>query len=448
MTGRPRRPGSARRLVAVTAFVASLLVTLTVGVARSLPAKVAECASDNKITLATGSDVSAGSFRRDLIQQWNRRPNVVPAELVEIADYTDKERAEMAASAQSGSCRYDIYVVDVAWTAEFAANGYLQEIPAKILESVGPFLPNMLETGRFDGRQYAVPFAADAPLLYRRRDLPLPGTPQRLAELGRRHGYTGQFADYEGGSVNLQETILSYGAKIVEGDEVVLDRPGNREKALSALTAWNTVLNDLGSPTDLREESSLQAFRKRPGYMRNWPFAFPRLIMDPSMRDDEGPIFTVSPLPGVGVLGGFNLAVAARSPDPTAAHDLIRFLVSAESQRDLLACGGYLPVLPAVYDAYRADPRCGRPEAATDPDLEIPREALQEFADAIAVAVRNTVPRPRAAHYITFSEVFRSCAHQVVSGALPPQELDFDRYGEALREAMAGRRTAKDMCRG
>ncbi|PZG49791.1 hypothetical protein C1I98_11440 [Spongiactinospora gelatinilytica] len=65
---------------------------------------------------------------------------------------------------------------------------------------------------------------------------------------------------------------------------------------------------------------------------------------------------------------------------------------------------------------------------------------MSEFADAIQRAVRNTKTRPPSIHYATFSEVFRTCTRDVILGKLSPDDLDFDRFADALRAALDGRR--------
>ncbi|GGL02795.1 extracellular solute-binding protein [Planomonospora parontospora] len=477
---RPPRP--LRPRVALAGFCTGFLVVAVFGFApyRASTDEARACATDGELTIATGSDVSTGSFRRDLIEEWNRREGAMKAKLVEISSSTDEERAEMAAAAQSQSCAYDILVLDVAWTAEFARNGHLRPVALDAGRSAA-FLDKPLDSTEVDGVRYALPFATDAPLLFRQAGLPLPTAPGQLVRLAAEHGYAGQFDDYEGGTVNLLEAVLSGGAEVMEGDRVVLDAPENAGKAKGALTAWHAMLSRqtwTDGARSLREESSLQGFRsRRAGYLRNWPFAFHRLASDPSMRDGKNLRFAMSALPGPGVLGGFNLAVTRRSPDHEQAERLIAFLTTAEAQKKLFACGGYPPVVESVYDDYRAEPGAGAsgaggagPEetgatasgprtcrellaagglrpAGPDPGTEITSGQLALFADAIRRAVQDTRPRPPVAHYATFSEVFRSCLRQVTSGALSPDDLDFPRYADALRGALDGRRPEGDPCR-
>lgn len=449
---------SSRVWITRVGFFVGFFLILAISFGPNLVAATEEqkCTTDNQLVVATGSDVSAGSLRRDLIEEWNQKPGTMNAKLVEISTSTDEERAEMAAAAQSQDCTYDVLVLDVAWTAEFAANNYLRPLSLDAAQKA-PFLEKVLRTGELNEVQYAMPFATDAPLLFRQEGLPFPHTPEQLMRVTEQYGYVGQHDDYEGGTVNLMEAILSSGAKIMEGDEIVLDTPENARRAKNALMAWHTMLTGkTRANTDLREESSLHAFQTgKVGYMRNWPFAFHRLASDPSMRKGEDLRFTASPIPGTGILGGSNLAITKRSPDFDQAKRLIMFLTTAEAQLKLFACSGYPPVIKSVYDLYRKNPKtCGELLAGggptsdgIDPENEITANQLQLLASAIGVAVDKSEPRPPVAHYSMFSDLFRYCARQVVTGASTGDDLDFDLYADALREGLDGRRSLDDPCR-
>ncbi|WP_155351701.1 extracellular solute-binding protein [Acrocarpospora pleiomorpha] len=306
-------------------------------------------------------------------------------------------------------------------------------------------------------RQYAVPFATDAPLLFRRSGMPLPENPDALLEAAKRHGYAVQLDDYEGGSVTLFEALFSAGVRVTAGGEVVLDQPVNAQRAKQALAGWQAMMRSgaqraVGS--HLREEGSIRIFRSAAvGYMRNWAFAFHRLAMDSSMRGPGGELlFEVSPLPGTGVLGGSNLAVAANSANPEEAREFIAFLTDDEIQKKLFACSGYTPVLKSVYASYARQPQTcqallsGTSEPPPTDGLETTAAELQALAGAMHAALEAAEPRPAGAHYSLFSGAFRSCARALVLSRVA-RLVDFDRWARALREAMSGRHVGeRDAC--
>ncbi|MET8337416.1 extracellular solute-binding protein [Streptosporangium canum] len=463
--------------------LASVLVSLTGKGAPPSVSSFTGCGGPNRLTVATGADITAGSFRRDLIEEWNRT-HTTQVTLVEVADRTDEERAEMAGRARLGSCAYDVFSVDVAWMAEFARSGYIRPYPLEPGEA-NRYVDNVLEAGQVDGVQYAAPFVTDVPLLFHRRGVPVPTTMEQLWKYAAENGgYSVQLGDYEGGTVNLLEAILSAGGRVTDGERIVVDEEDSGERVREALSRWHALLErgvlargaenfskedtfstfrngflERGSKNSV-EESSLQAFRDDDvAYMRNWPFAFHRLATDRSMYDDQGRLrFGMAALPGAGILGGFNLAISAHSGNPAKARTLIDFLTGYDAQMKLFACSGYPPVLKSVYDEYEKNPRtCGQllaptagkgaTAAPTDgpasvpagEDTELTGPMLQDLAAKIHQALLRAESRPQYSYYAAFSEVFRSCARAVVTGDLLAKELDLARFADALRDARQGR---------
>ncbi|WP_143737680.1 extracellular solute-binding protein [Microbispora sp. GKU 823] len=476
--------------LAVACFLAGALFVIAVSQHYGPASSQNACPGrPDDLVIGTGAEIGAGGVRHNVIKAWNdeqRRLKKDPlkATLVEISESSDEQRSELAAAAQSKRCAYDVLLLDVAYITEFARNHYLEKFELDPGKLGGPpeqyFLRKSLETGQVDGEQFAVPFAADAPLLYWRTDKPdPPRDTKKFLELAKDHGYAAQFDDYEGGTVNLLEAIFSAQDEEAQGEEagnkavvfddegnVVLDEEDNGKKMLDALGTWREALFTVkdGKPklrdeSRLREESSLQAFRTgRVGYMRNWPFAFNRLAADPLMRNDDGSLkFKVLSFPGTGVLGGVDLAIAKDSPHKEEAKDLIYHLISERTQEWLFACAGYPPVVAALYEEYET-PKTARTcrevtsddaDGAAHPaerDTEITGEQLAGFAREVHRAVDHARPRPMSAYYATFSQVFRTCLLPLATttSAVAP---DFHHFSDALRDALDGRLRSDDACR-
>ncbi|TDE58141.1 hypothetical protein E1295_05890 [Nonomuraea mesophila] len=399
--------------------------------------------NDAELVVATGDDVSTGSVRREVIEEWNDplKPPADPrAKLLELSGSTDVRRAQMAALAQAGSCAYDVLVLDVAWVTEFARHGYIR--PIDLDDQDKRFLSGPLKAGQIDGRQYGVPFAADAPLEFRRLDR-------------RSGGYLLQLDDNEMGTINFLETIELGGGKVLDGDDrtaIVLDRA--RDDVWQALTSPKRTLSSTEESADVLRESlrmdedaSVVAFKEskaggRPvAYMRNWPIAFHQLASDPRMRDSAQKLrFDVhAPAGPGGVLGGSVLAVSRHiKPAKLApAMRLINRLTSPEVQGRLFACGGYSPVLIEVYERYEAGrgPRCRRQNGSdiTDPSLD----ELEKLAAETRKSIEHARPRPKSPYYAQFSELFRRCARGVWENKVS-RETFFASAG-ALEGALNGR---------
>ncbi|MGP3959171.1 hypothetical protein ACTWPT_24505 [Nonomuraea sp. 3N208] len=403
-----------------------------------------ECGGhDGELVVATGNDVSTGSVRREVFDEWNNLHKPAadpPAKLLEISGSTDVRRAQMAALAQAGSCEYDVLVLDVAWVTEFARHGYIQ--PIELGDQGGRFLTGPLEAGQIDGEQYGVPFAADAPLEYRRLDR-------------QSGGYLLQLDDNEMGTINFLEMIALGGGKVLDGDDmtrVALD--DDRDDTWEALRSSKRVLSSpeesvtvLRESLQVDEDRSVVAFKEgRIGeqpvsYMRNWPIAFHQLASDPRMRgQDLKLLFDVrAPAAEGGVLGGSVLAVSQHiKPNKLRpARRLIDRLTSQEVQARLFACGGYSPVLTEVYEIYEAGRGHACPRQATTDITSASLAELATLASETRESIERAEPRPKSPYYAQFSEIFRRCARGVWENKVTEEEF-FSSVG-ALEAALNGR---------
>ncbi|HYH31410.1 MAG TPA: ABC transporter substrate-binding protein [Pseudonocardia sp.] len=383
---------------------------------------------DGPIVILTGRDDSNGGQRQQLVNQWNQLHPESPARIVELPPLADAQRSEMLARAQAGRGEIDVFNLDVTWTAEFADAGYIRSLDETRFATSG-FLAGPLATCRYEGRLWALPFNADVGLLYYRSDL-LEHPPRTWTELEEQveanrvrtgnevDGYAGQFADYEGLTVNALEIVRGVGGAIVdeEGDIVVDARRAAVAEGLERLR----VIAPAGVPA-LDEDSSIQLFRSGGAlFMRNWPRAYRSLAQD--LEGAPAVEFGVAPLPaGSAVLGGQNLAVSADSTRPRAALALIEFLTSARSQQILFERGG----LPATRKVVYSD----RAVRERYPYVEILEKAL----DAAE-------PRPTQPHYARFSEVFRGAVDGYLRQGAPLP----DDFRAQLEDALHGRLSVAD----
>jgi len=367
------------------------------------------------MVILSGEDASAGGQRQQLIDRWNDAHPDNQVRIEQLPSNADAQHSEMVARAQGGAGTVDVYNLDVTWVAEFAAAGYIRAMDESV-DTAG-FLDNPLSTCRYRDRLWALPFNTDAGLLFYRTDvvgrgdLPdaLPPAPSYIDRLSREHpslaAYAGQFADYEGKTVNALETIWSAGGDVVDRDgHVVIDDPKAKE-GIRRLAEWlkDPRSHAVDSQT-YDEDATTRAFQAgHVAMMRNWPVHYGRLEVD---RDEQASSpspggvsvadhFDVAPLPGPSVLGGQNLAVASDTHKPRAAQALIEFLTSEESQRFLFERGGFAAARKSVYH-----------------DDEVRKQ--RPYAETLLRAIEGARPRPITPHYILFSSALR----QVVDNAL------------------------------
>jgi multiple sugar transport system substrate-binding protein len=389
-----------------------LVVVLTGYVAAGAQAGEPAAGGRGPLTLATAGDLTG--YLGPLLEGWNRTRPGEKVTLVELPDSADETRAQMATDLRDGDrSRFDVLNIDVNWTSEFAAAGWIRPLPRDRFP-LKTFLPPVVDTATYDGQLYAVPYVTNAGLLLYRKDvLAKEGVqpPRTWAELERYaktiapeyglDGYAGQFLPYEGLTVNAAEAVYSAGGSILgdEGERVTVDSAAAREGigflARGVREGWIPK-----EALTYKEEESKQAFQDgRLLFLRNWPYAYVGASAPGS--EVAGKVGAV-PLPGpdgpgTSVLGGSNLAVSAHARHPDSAARLIAYLTSERVQRQVLTRGALPPVRADLYE----DPRLIR----RFPYLPTLRES-----------VLSAAPRPKSPRYDQVSLVVQAVVHDAMAG--------------------------------
>ena len=388
------------------------------------------------VTILSGTDasVSAGSepvnkdepgMYSQLVDWWNKYETPVThirVVLDTIPGGATVEHSEMLADAEGGEAGYDIYNLDSQWVPEFAAAGYIRSLQGRL--DTASFLTQPLQSGQNAGLLYAAPFTTDVGLLYYRKDLVTAAEvaavhtlPELVAlasqTMGGLHGqlaegYAGQFADYEGLTVNLLE--------IIRGDDPAAFAADGAIRDQSAVTQGLQELNDtihftgVVPPAELSytEAQAFTAFATGNAvFMRNWPIYY-QLLSTGSVPGASyvASHFGVAPLPFPSVLGGQDVAISTQSRHPDAALQVINYLTSAEAERCLFAVGGFPATRQSAYSAHAALPAGygkvqGHPLCGTRPG------SSPQIGNIILKAIGKAFQRPRTRYYTEFSTVMQ-----------------------------------------
>jgi multiple sugar transport system substrate-binding protein len=388
------------------------------------------------ITILSGTDssISPGSsplpgatgMYSELIDWWNANEEPITGIRVRL-DTIDGgatlENSEMLAAAQAGDADYDIYNLDNEWVSEFAAGNYIRSLQGHVLSG---FIRQPLESGQdSSGRQYAVPFTTDVGLLYYRSDLvPDAGslnTFRKVLEKAQQvqgsHpamtvGYAGQFAEYEGLTVNLLEIIHGEFPGAIDKDGAISDT-----SAVAAVL--QQLIDQLGGPITSSEVSGYmeaQAYQAFAGgqavFMRNWPIYYNQLTAPQSGSSIAARNFGVVPLPFPSVLGGQDLAISTTSKDPTAAMQVIDFLTSAQAERCLFAVGGFPATRSSAYyidngqlpTGYQV---AGEPAVAGHPLCGSTTGRQLNIGSEIQAGLAHAFPRPVTPYYTEYSTIIQ-----------------------------------------
>jgi multiple sugar transport system substrate-binding protein len=324
----------------------------------------------------------------------------------------------------SHSPEIDVLNLDVIWVPEFAAAGWLLPLDARVTGAGLPldeFLPAGLACSRYQGRLHALPWFADAGLLYYRQDLYGAAgldPPRTFADLlkvrglkkrfGRPYGFLFPGQTYEGLVCVVLECMWSNGGGIFDAaGRLTLDQPRNRE-VLQALV--NLIYQEEVSPlavATFQEEDCRHAFEQ--GYavlMRNWPYAYPLLNQAGSRVAGK---FGVLPLVhgpegrSVSCFGGGCLGINAFSRRPDAAWELVRFLLTRKNLKQRAQKLGMLPPLRSLYD---------------DPDLAAQFPYLKSLKEVFIQAR----PRPITPLYSFISHILQVHFSRALTRQETPRE--------------------------
>ncbi|KUL25165.1 ABC transporter substrate-binding protein [Streptomyces regalis] len=393
-----------------------LVVILTGYVAAGARADEGTAGGRGPLTLATAGDLTG--YLGSVLDGWNRTHPGEKVTLVELPDSADETHAQMTTDLRAGDrSRFDILNIDVSWTSEFAAQGWIRP-QARERFPLDTFLPPVVDTATYDGQLYAVPYVTNAGLLLYRKDILAKeglDPPRTWSELERAaktvapkyglDGYAGQFLPYEGLTVNAAEAVYSAGGSILgdEGERVTVNSTAAREGigflARGVREGWIPK-----RALTYKEEESKQAFQDgRLLFLRNWPYAYVGASAKGSpVAGKIGAVPLPGPDgPGTSVLGGSNLAVSAHARHPDSAARLIAYLTSERVQRQVLTRGALPPVRADLYE---------------DPEL------VREFPylPTLRESVLTAAPRPKSPRYDQVSLVVQAVVHDALTGRETP----------------------------
>jgi multiple sugar transport system substrate-binding protein len=386
------------------------------------------------ITFVTGKD-NSGTLPF-IADTWNAAHPNEKVTIKQQSDQADQQLSDLEQHFQAKDAGYDVVTVDVVWSAEFAAKGWIIPLTGQYALDTSTLLPATVKAASYNGKLYAAPYASDGGLLYYRTDLAAkaPTTWDELISsctgkttsgtiTGPKPGcYAGQFFKYEGLTVNAAEAINAAGGEIVgpDGKTATVDSP-------KAVTGLDFLVNGFKQgyiPKEalgFKETESLNAFAAgQLMYLRNWPYAVAVLNAKGSKVIGK---FGIAPLPGpdghgASSLGGHSLGISAYSKYKATALDFLKFIESDAVQRSNLNVGTLAPVVTALY---------------SDPEL------VKKFTylPTLLKSIETAVPRPITPFYPGVTEAIETNAYAALQGQVTTQAA-LTNMQAAIKSATAG----------
>jgi multiple sugar transport system substrate-binding protein len=278
--------------------------------------------------------------------------------------------------------------------------------------STAGMLPATVKTATYNGVQYAAPVTSDGGILFYRKDL-VPTPPKTWTEMmgmctiakAKNIGcYAGQFAQYEGLTVNTAEAINSEGGTIVGADGKPTVTTPEATKGLQNLATAYANGDIPKEAITFQEEQGRLAFESgKLMFLRNWPYVYNLAKTDASSTVKNTLGMTALPGatgPGASSLGGHNAAISVYSKNKATAHDFLQFITSPAEERYYATNSSLAPVLSALY---------------TDPALV----AKLPYLPVLKTSIDHAVPRPVTPFYPAVTKAVSGNAYAAIKGDVP-----------------------------
>jgi ABC-type sugar transport system, periplasmic component len=373
--------------------------------------------------IITYSGSAVGSQGRVVARQIDRFQKLHPDIVVKVQSSPDDATIRHQLYVQWLNAHVgnpDVLELDVIWTPEFAAAGWILPLD-RFSPRRSDFFPAAIAANSWDGQLFAIPWYVGVGLLYWRTDLidHAPSSMDELITLARRgmrasdgppYGIAWQGARYEGLITTFVEYLGGFGGEILnaEGD-VVVDSP----QAIRALTFMrDQIARERVAPSEVltwHEEEARFAFQNGNSvFMRNWPYAY-SLLADSAQSRVAGH-FAVSTMPAApggrptAALGGAELAINSYTEHPDLAYELVQYLTAPAQMLERAQATGDYPTRRALYD----DPRLASVLAAP--------------LDQVRAAIESAVPRPVTPVYTQLSGLLQVQVHRALTGQVTPAD--------------------------
>jgi multiple sugar transport system substrate-binding protein len=120
------------------------------------------------VTWCIGKDTT-GAFGT-VIDNFNKANPKANVKLLELPEAADDQRRLQIQRLRAKSSECDVLGMDVIWTAEYAAQGWLKDVSDYISQNGDKFIKSTVDTTDYNGKNWGVPFNSNAGFIYYRTD--------------------------------------------------------------------------------------------------------------------------------------------------------------------------------------------------------------------------------------------------------------------------------------
>ena len=381
----------------------------------------------NVVYFAVGGAPNEIELWEEIVKEFELKTDIKVGILRQPTD-TDQRRQGLVVPLKSKKKDPDVFLMDVAWIAQFAASNYLEPLDSYIRENnldLNVFFSNVVNlVDKYNDKIIALPIYVDGGVLYYRKDLLKKygylKPPQTWEELLRYslkiqeeerknnpnfYGFVWQGAQYEGLICNFLEVSGSNnGGIVISNGRISLNTKENRE----ALQFMHDLIHKYKvSPpntfTEMKEEEVRMFFEQGNAlFERNWPYAWTLHQSEGSKVKDKIGIAPLPHFPGkksISTLGGWHIGISKYSDKKHESFEFIKFVISYPIQKKLAIELGWNP---------------GRKDLYEDKEL---LESLPHFL-YLRQVFENAYPRPNLPYYTQISEILQKYINSAISGKM------------------------------
>lgn len=335
--------------------------------------------SSGVTTISLWARDSEESFVPELAKGFNATHKNIQVKVTIIpgAQFTQK-----FATATAGDSAPDVTAMDLVLVPYYAKAGVLLDLSdkAKSLSYMSDFDSAHLGTIKWDSKTYALPFSAEASVLYYNKDLfkkagldpdkppttwaEIKTDADKITALG--NGDYGFYNSGNCGGCNLfvgTPYLYANGANLLTTGASKSDLDFNSPASISAITFLNSLWKAGDMPKDAKSDTGANFYTTfetgKIGMQGGGAFGIGDLISKKKVD------FGVTPIPGptAGTKGSFaggdDIVIPAGSKHPDAAWTFLKWATSVAAQKKYLADLGITPVRSSVATGYysQKDPR-------------------------------------------------------------------------------------------
>lgn len=384
-----------KRLLVI--FLAALLVV----------ASLTGCTSDQpkeKTVVKFATQADSTDALDSIVKAFNESQDMYTVEAVVFTNDSGSMHDQLINSLSTDSGEYDVISMDVVWAGEFAAAGFLSPLDTMIKDAgwlPTDFNAGSMASGKYKGKNYALPYFSDLGFLYYRTDIVSDDDAKMLTagdytmsdllalaekyqgEKDTKYGHVYQSKQYEGLTCNVNEFTSNW------------TDLSNGLETMKAFADSDATPNDILTYTE--GETHAAFLNGETVFARNWPYMTGMAASgEYTIKVDQ---LGFAPLPNGGTVGGWILGINANSKNTEGAQAFLKFIAGPEGQKINATVGSYLP---------------GYNKLLENEDVIKSNVLLTD--EGFKNALTTTIARPVVANYSEVSDTIQVKAHEFLSG--------------------------------